>query len=70
MTLAFAADNTMAVKMMSCHERQGHWSVGADGKLHTDALGRDIGAEAWVVGDQLTISSQGMGLTYNRSTTT
>ncbi|HEX8969693.1 MAG TPA: hypothetical protein VF937_17550, partial [Chloroflexota bacterium] len=66
MTVAFAGDGTATLTMPGGHSRPGRWSIGDDGKLHTDALGQKASAEAWISGDQLTIAMDGRGLTFTR----
>lgn len=55
-SVAFVADGTMSVQMPGGGQRAGHWSVGADGQLVADVMGRIGGTSAWVAGDELTIS--------------
>jgi hypothetical protein len=47
-------------------QRSGRWSIGSDGKLHSNALGSDLAAEAWVAGDTLSISEGGEGMAFKR----
>jgi hypothetical protein len=49
------------------HQRQGRWSIGSDGRLHSDSTGPDRGSDAWVAGDVLTISENGEGMSYRRT---
>jgi hypothetical protein len=53
---------------MGGRNQSGSWKVDSDGRLHSDALGHDQAAEAWVSGDTLTISADGMGMTFERVT--
>jgi hypothetical protein len=64
-TVAFEADGTM-ILYLGGHEQRARWSVGADGRLHADLSNAPQSAEAWVVGDQLTVASEGRGLTLRR----
>jgi hypothetical protein len=66
MSIAFMPDGTMVATLPNGQRRQGHWSIGADGRLHSDAIGSGITADAWVAGDTLTISEGGEGLAYHR----
>lgn len=65
-SVTFAAAGTMCVQMPGGGERTGHWSVGADGQLVADVMGRMGGTSAWVAGDELTISMGNMALTLSR----
>jgi hypothetical protein len=56
-TVTFAADGTVVETTFGGRQQHGHWSVSADGKLHSDVMGHDQAAQAWVTGDTLTISS-------------
>jgi hypothetical protein len=66
MSIAFAPDGTVTQTMPNGRQRSGHWSVDAQGHLHADALGHDEAGDAWVAGDTLTVSAQGMALTFTR----
>jgi hypothetical protein len=52
---------------MGGRQREGHWSIGADGKLHSDATGTPGAADAWITGDTLTISQQGEAAAFQRA---
>lgn len=65
-SLTFAADGTVTSTLPGRGQRSGRWSVDPSGKLESDVLGHTEAADAWVAGDQLTISSQGMGLSFQR----
>lgn len=67
LTFAFAPDGTGTVTVPGGHVRSGHWSVGADGKLVADLMGHSDAAEAWVAGDELTISDGGQGIVLKRA---
>ena len=67
MTAVFADDGTVNVTMMGGRQQLGHWSVGSDGKLHSDALGSEGAADAWIRDDELTISAGEMALTFTRT---
>jgi hypothetical protein len=66
MTLTFASNGTVSGTMMSGRQHSGHWSVDSTGRLRTDVTGHDGAADAWIVGDQLTIALQGEAFTFHR----
>ena len=68
MKVRFAGDGTAAVILPTGGTRDGHWSVDAGGRLHLDALGggKDEATDAWIVGDSLTVSLGGQGMTAHR----
>ncbi len=66
MSVEFSRDGSVTATLPGGHKRNGHWSVGSDGKLHADALGPSQAAEAWVSDGQLTIALDNMGLTFSR----
>jgi hypothetical protein len=66
MSLSFMPDGTVVAVLPNGPQR-GRWSIGADGRLHADAMGRDIAGQAWVAGDALTIEADGGALTYHRA---
>jgi hypothetical protein len=66
MSMNFMPDGTMVATFMGGQQRQGRWSVGADGKLHSDTNGRPGAADAWIAGDTLTISQQGEATAFQR----
>lgn len=65
-SLTFAPDGTVSSTLPGRGQRSGRWSVDSSGKLESDVLGHAEAADAWVAGDQLTISAQGMGFTFKR----
>jgi hypothetical protein len=67
LTFAFAPDGTATATLPGGHARSGRWSVGADGKLVADLMGQSDAAEAWVNGDELTISDRGQGIVLKRA---
>jgi hypothetical protein len=67
MSVTFMPDGTMVATFMGGVQRQGHWSVGADGKLTADAAGSGAAADAWVAGDTLTISQKGGSAAFHRA---
>ena len=40
-SMVFMPDGTMVATLPGGQQRRGHWSIGSDGKLHSDATGRD-----------------------------
>jgi hypothetical protein len=67
MKVTFQGDGTAALVLPTGMARQGHWSVDPSGRLHLDALGgQDEATDAWVVGDSLTVSMGGQGMTAHR----
>ena len=67
MSVTFAGDGTVVATLPGGRRQQGRWSVGPDGKLRSNALGRDEAAEAWVAGDTLTISDGSQGMAFHRA---
>jgi hypothetical protein len=65
-TVAFSPDGSVTTTMMGGRQQHGRWSVDGSGRLHSDVTGRQGVADAWVVGDQLTISADGARLTFTR----
>lgn len=68
MTVTFNADGTVEAQLPGGMKRSGHWSVDSDGRLRSDAMGQDGSTGAWVAGDHLTITTDGMGLQFDRVT--
>ncbi len=66
MKVTFSADGTLSLTMMNGMQRTGHWSVGADGKLHADAMGVDGAVDAWVTGDEMSLALNGRGMRFSR----
>jgi hypothetical protein len=67
MSVAFMPDGTMVATLPGGRQERGRWSIGADGKLHSNAMGDDRPAEAWVAGDTLTISDGSRGMAFHRA---
>ncbi len=68
MTVTFAGDGTASViAALGGHQQKGRWSVDGAGKLHADAMGHEQAADAWITGDALTISAQGMEMVFQRA---
>ena len=71
MSMTFMPDGTMVATIPGGRQQRGTWSIGSDGKLHSNATGRDQTADAWVTrdataGDTLTISADGRGMPLHR----
>jgi hypothetical protein len=67
MSMSFMPDGTMVATLPGNSQRRGRWSIGPDGRLHADADGGDLVADAWVAGNVLTIASDGRAVSYNRT---
>ena len=67
-TLVFSADGSLSITTMGGRSRLGHWSVDAAGKLVSDAAPGGDAADAWIQGDELTISSEGQALKFDKAT--
>lgn len=68
MTITFGPDGIVDVVTIGGLKRWGHWSVDADGHLHSDVLGKEAVIEARMAGNQLTMSLGGTeaGFTFDR----
>ena len=66
-SMTFMPDGTMVATFPGGHQRQGRWSIGADGKLHADATGSAGAADAWIAGDTLTISQESGAASFHRA---
>jgi hypothetical protein len=67
MTVTFAADGTATSTAPNGRQTSGRWSVDAQGQLHAGLAGKDNVGQAWISGTTLTISEDGMGITFERS---
>jgi membrane protein implicated in regulation of membrane protease activity len=65
-SMTFMPDGTLVAGLPGGRQHQGRWSIGSDGRLHSDSTGPDRGSDAWVAGDVLTISENGEGMSYRR----
>jgi hypothetical protein len=66
--VTFSDDGRLTVKMFG-NEKSGRWSVDSQGRLSADVMGHGPSgqsADAWIAGDQLTVSAQGKHLTFRR----
>jgi hypothetical protein len=61
MTVVFGGDGTVVATMPGGMRLSGQWSVDASGKLVSDVAGNSEPADAWVVGDNLTLNLAAMG---------
>jgi hypothetical protein len=66
-SMVFMPDGTMVATLPGGQQRRGHWSIGSDGKLHSDATGRDQAADASVAGDVLTVTENGQPMFFQRA---
>ncbi|HEY6469937.1 MAG TPA: hypothetical protein VI434_09220 [Candidatus Dormibacteraeota bacterium] len=67
MTVSFAPDGTATSTAPNGRQTTGRWSVDAQGQLHAGLAGKDNVGQAWISGTTLTISEEGMGITFERS---
>jgi hypothetical protein len=67
MTVTFAADGTATSAAPNGRQTSGRWSVDAQGLLHAGIAGKDNVGQAWISGTTLTISEDGMGITFERT---
>jgi hypothetical protein len=67
MSVTFMPDGTLVATFFGGQQRQGHWSIGADGKLHSDATGKPGSANAWIAGNTLTISQEEGAAAFQRA---
>lgn len=66
MSVEFSADGSVLATMPGGMTRTGRWSVDPSGRLVSDVTGTEEPADAWVVGDQLTLAMAGRGLSLQR----
>ena len=66
MSVTFEPDGSLRVGMPGGRQQTGRWSVDSSGRLHADAMGGGQSGDAWIVGDTLTVSAEGEGLTLHR----
>ncbi|MFI5258718.1 MAG: hypothetical protein ACHQ01_03790 [Candidatus Limnocylindrales bacterium] len=65
-SMTFMPDGTVAATL-GFRRQNGHWSIGPDGRLRSDAMGSDQTADAWVAGDTLSISENGQAMAFQRA---
>lgn len=63
----FMPDGTLVTTLPGGRSHEGSWSIGSDGKLHSNSAGRETATDVWVAGDVLTISAEGQGMSYRRA---
>src|SRR5262249_28352661 len=63
--VTFAQDGLATVHMFG-GDKNGQWSIDADGKLRAGIMGHEQSVDAWVAGDRLTIVAQGRAITLTR----
>lgn len=66
MTVAFDRNGTVTATLFGGMERHGQWSVDGAGRLIADVTGQREAAEAWIVGNELTIATDGGVLQFTR----
>jgi len=67
MTLVFSADGTASMtSAMGGMRQEGRWSVDANGRLVAEVSGSSEPADAWIVGDRLTVTLQKQSLSFER----
>jgi hypothetical protein len=65
-TVTFSENGTFSVRMPLGNEQSGRWSVDGNGKLVADFGGRHQATDAWIEGNQLTVSLGGSAMTLPR----
>ena len=65
MKVTFTSDGRVTSSTFGA-ERSGLWSVDATGRLQSDLMGESQTVDAWVAGDQLTISTGDGAMTFER----
>jgi hypothetical protein len=65
MKVTFSAGGRVTIQMPGT-KRDGHWSVDGAGRLRADITGQQATGDAWVSGNQLTITLDGEGMTFTR----
>jgi hypothetical protein len=66
-TLVFGGDGSLNIVTMGGRSRLGQWSVDGSGKLVSDAAGGREAADAWVAGNELTISMSGEAMKFEKA---
>jgi len=62
------SEGGLATVHMFGGDKNGRWSVDADGKLRAGIMGREQAVDAWVAGDTLTVVADGRTVTFKRVT--
>jgi hypothetical protein len=60
------SDNGLATVRMFGGDKNGRWSIDADGKLRAGFMEHEQSVEAWIAGDKLTIVAEGRTITLTR----
>ena len=68
-TLAFGGDGSLNITTLGGRSRLGHWSVDGAGKLVSDAAGGSEATDAWIAGNELTISMGGEAMKFEKAGT-
>jgi hypothetical protein len=63
--VTFSEDGLATVRMFG-GDKNGRWSVDADGRLHASVMGHEQSVEAWVAGETLSIVADGRTITLTR----
>jgi hypothetical protein len=66
-TVVFGPEGTFSITLLRANQRSGRWSVDGNGQLVANLGGRGQATDAWIVGDQLTVSLGGSAFTLNRA---
>jgi hypothetical protein len=66
LSVTFDADGSVSATMLGGMQRRGRWSVDRRGRFVSDIMGHEDATEAWVVGDELTITADGTALKFTR----
>jgi hypothetical protein len=67
-SVTFSTDGTFDAHVFGT-TRSGRWSVDADGRLRAALTGGEASVDAFVAGDQLTVTFEGRGVTLTREST-
>jgi len=64
--LTFSEGGVATVHMFG-GDKNGRWSVDADGKLRAGIMGHEQSVDAWIVGNTLTVVADGRTVTFSRA---
>jgi hypothetical protein len=59
----FGQDGSLEMELARGLKRSGRWSIDSSGRLVSDITGSQATAQAWIVGDALTVTFDGEGIT-------
>jgi len=62
------SENGLATVHMFGGDKNGRWSVDADGKLRAGLMGHEQSVDAWVAGETLTIVAEARAIKFTRVT--